>query len=472
MNTITKRWIKGSLLIIIVLLVMASGFLLLTFRNSYYSAAQTALSNRVNTINGTLNASGRMNETEREELLFRLTSDFAEKDKFELMLLGETGQVVATSSGFTPAKRQDADVFPVALMNRGELYIDTYKSQMNEKIMSATFVLEEHARDVHALCITTSMTKIDQEIRVLAAFIVFAAAMIIVFSIMSGTFFIRSIVMPIQSIKDTADKIAQGEFTARIDNKSRYDDEIGQLCTSINHMAEELGKNDELKNEFISSVSHELRTPLTAIKGWAETMDGTNDVATMQKGTQVILHETDRLYEMVENLLDFSRLQNATFSLSKEKLDLVAEVYDAVIMYIPQAEKQGIEINFEEPEIFIPVMADKSRIRQVMVNLLDNALKYSDNNSVIEVNITYNKEKNTSTVEVKDYGKGIHPDDINKVKGKFYKGKGSKRGSGIGLALVSEIVQLHGGRFDIESEYGKFTSMQVTLKTVPAVKGK
>ena len=141
-------------------------------------------------------------------------------------------------------------------------------------------------------------------------------------------------------------------------------------------------------------------------------------------------------------------------------------------MYMPQAEKQGIEINFEEPEIFIPVMADKSRIRQVMVNLLDNALKYSENNSVIEVNITQNKDKNTATVEVKDYGKGIHPDDISRVKGKFYKGKGSKRGSGIGLALVSEIVQLHGGRFDIESEYGKFTSMQVTLKTVPAVKGK
>ncbi|MBQ6929665.1 MAG: HAMP domain-containing histidine kinase [Oscillospiraceae bacterium] len=472
MNSITKRWIKGSLLIIIVLLVMASGFLLLTFRNSYYSAAQTALSNRINTINGTLNASGRMSDGEKEELLFRLTSDFAEKDKFELMLLGDNGQVLATSSGFTPESRQNTDDFIDAVSAEEELYINTYKSQMSEKIMSATFIMEDPARDVYAVRITTSLDKIDQEIGVFFAFIVFAAAMIVVFSIMSGTFFIRSIVMPIHSIKDTADKIAQGEFTARIESDSRYDDEIGQLCTSINHMAEELGRNDELKNEFISSVSHELRTPLTAIKGWAETMDGTNDIATMQKGTQVILQETDRLYSMVENLLDFSRLQNSTFSLATEKLDLVAEVYDAVIMYTPQAEKQGIEINFEEPEIFIPVMADKSRIRQVMVNLLDNALKYSENNSVIEVNITQNKDRNTATVEVKDYGKGIHPDDISRVKGKFYKGKGSKRGSGIGLALVSEIVQLHGGRFDIESEYGKFTSMQVTLKTVPAVKGK
>ena len=472
MNSITKRWIKGSLLIIIALLVMASAFMLLTFRNSYYSAAQTALSNRINTINGTLNASGRMSATEREELLFRITSDFSEKDKFELMLLGENGQVVATSSGFTPASRQNTDDFAQAVATEDELFINTYVSQMGEKIMSATFVLEEPARDVCAVRITTSLDKIDQEINVIFAFIIIAAVAVITFSVMSGTFFIRSIVMPIQSIRDTADKIAQGEFTARIDSNSKYDDEIGQLCTSINHMAAELGKNDELKNEFISSVSHELRTPLTAIKGWAETMDGTRDIETMQKGTQIILQETDRLYAMVENLLDFSRLQNATFSLTKEKLDLVAEVYDAVIMYTPQAEKQGIRLEFEEPEYFIPVMADKSRIRQVLVNLLDNALKYSDENSVIQVSIVWDKEKDSATVEIKDHGKGIHPDDIGKVKAKFYKGKGAKRGSGIGLALVTEIVQLHGGRFDIESEYGKYTSMQVTLKTIPAVKGK
>ncbi|MBQ7283911.1 MAG: HAMP domain-containing histidine kinase [Oscillospiraceae bacterium] len=470
MNSITKRWIKGSLLIILVLLMLASGFMLLTFRNSYYSAAQTALSNRITTLNGTLNASGRMTDSEKENLLFRLTSDFAEKDKFELMLLGEKEQVVATSSGFTPASRQNIEDFEQAIASAEELHINTYTSQMNEKIMSATFLLEDPARDVHAVRITTSLEKIDQEIAVIFAFIIMAAIAIIAFSIMSGTFFIRSIVMPIHSIKDTADKIAQGEFNVRIDNK--YDDEIGQLCTSINHMASELGRSDELKNEFISSVSHELRTPLTAIKGWAETMHTTNDVDTLQKGTEVILQETDRLYAMVENLLDFSRLQNANFSMSKEKLDLVAEVYDAVIMYMPQAEKHNIKIDFEEPEIFIPIMADKSRIRQVMVNLLDNALKYSDDNSVIEVKITQNKLQHTATVEVKDYGKGIHPDDINKVKQKFYKGKGSKRGSGIGLALVSEIVQLHGGKFEIESEYGKYTSMQVTFKTVRTLKGK
>ena len=141
-------------------------------------------------------------------------------------------------------------------------------------------------------------------------------------------------------------------------------------------------------------------------------------------------------------------------------------------MYTPQAESMGVNIRFDEPEEFIPVMADKSRIKQVMVNLLDNALKYAGDNSLIEVNIFTDKAKNTATVEVKDYGKGIHPDDITKVKQKFYKGKGAKRGSGIGLALVTEIIALHGGTFNIDSEYGKYTSMRFTLKTVRTVKGK
>ena len=140
-------------------------------------------------------------------------------------------------------------------------------------------------------------------------------------------------------------------------------------------------------------------------------------------------------------------------------------------------------------------MADKSRIKQVMINLLDNALKYSEKGSSIQVFITQDTARHTATVEVKDFGKGIHPDETNmhfdklliatgsspfippmkgleKVKDKFYKGRGAKRGSGIGLALVNEIITLHDGRFDIESEYGKYTSMRFTLKTVRTMKGK
>lgn len=472
MNSITKRWIKGSLLIIIVLLLLAEIFLVRSFRGSYYQGVETALTNRINTINGTLSASGNLSRTDREKLLFNLTYEFSETDRFELMLLGDEGQLLATSSGFAPQSTQHTEDFDAALSSTDEVYMDTYMSNMNEKIMSATFLLPENANEVYAIRIVTALTRVDEELNILFAFCILAAIAVIAFSIVSGMFFIRSIVGPVNSIKDTTDKIAQGEFNVRIEQNKRYDKDLSALCDSINYMAQELGRSDELKNEFISSVSHELRTPLTAIKGWAETMSNTQDIHTLEKGTEIILKETDRLYSMVENLLDFSRLQNANLALTKEKLDLVAEVYEAVIMFMPQAAARNVTIEFEEPEVFIPVMADKSKIKQVMVNLLDNALKYSEDNSVIEVNIWQDKGRNTATVEVKDYGKGIHPDDIENVKKKFYKGKGAKQGSGIGLALVNEIIKLHGGSFAVESEYKKYTSMRFTLKTVRTMKGK
>ena len=470
MNSITKRWIKGSLLIILMLLTVAEFFLMAAFRNSYYSAAQTALTNRINTMEGTLTATGNMKPEEKQQLLFHLTGEFAEKESFEFMLLDDEGNILATSSGFNPAGTQHKADFGKAINSDEAIHIDTYKSQLGEKIMSATYLLSEEAGQVCGVRIVTSLNRVDEELYLIFALAIIAAVAIISFSTMSGMYFVRSIVNPIQSIRDTADKIAQGQFNVRIDD-GEYNDEIGQLCASINHMAHELGRNDELKNEFISSVSHELRTPLTAIKGWAETMDNTEDIATMKKGTEIILTEAERLYSMVENLLDFSRLQNSALILTKEKLDIVAEVYEAVIMYTPQANSMGIALKFDEPDEFIPVIADKSRIKQVMINLLDNALKYSSENSVIEVNIFNDTAQGYVTVEIKDYGKGIHPDDIKKVKQKFYKGKGAKRGSGIGLALVTEIVGLHGGTFDIDSEYGKYTSMRFTLKTVRTAKG-
>lgn len=472
MNSITKRWIRGSLLIIIALLVIVESILIISLKNSYYLAAENALINRLNSINATLEASGKMISTEKERLLFNITSEFGEKDKFELMLIDSAGLVVATSSGFRPSDNQHIDDFNLAINSNEDFYIETYSSQIREKIMSATYLLDEPTEDIYAVRIITSLTRVEEEINIIMGFSLLAVVAVIAFSMISGSFFVRSIVSPIHMIKETAYKISKGEFDARIPNNKKYDQEIGELCNTINNMAQELGRNDELKNEFISSISHELRTPLTAIKGWAETMSTTDNVQTLQKGTQIILGETDRLSAMVENLLDFSRLQNATLSLTKEKLDLVAEVYEAVIMYAPQAEKKNVKINFEEPDIFIPVIADKSRIKQVMINLLDNALKYSYPNSDIDINIFNNRQNGTVTVEVKDYGKGIHPDDIEKVKQKFYKGKGAKQGSGIGLALVNEIIKQHGGTFDVESEYTKYTKMSFTLKVVRTMKGK
>ena len=227
-------------------------------------------------------------------------------------------------------------------------------------------------------------------------------------------------------------------------------------------MAEDLAETDRLKNEFISSVSHELRTPLTSIKGWVETIENIHDPTdeNYRRGLAIIGTETDRLYTMVEELLDFSRLQNG-IQLHCEVLDLVAEATDAALFVEARIQQEGLQFVYEEPPEPYPVWADPARLRQVFVNIFDNAIKYSDPGGTIFLTITRTAE--TVTAAIRDQGRGIAPEDLDKVKQKFFKAKNAVRGSGIGLAVVDEIVQALGGKVDIASTLGQGTTVSITL---------
>ena len=331
---------------------------------------------------------------------------------------------------------------------------------MGEKVMAVTVRLPFTSGDIVAMRLVTSLTLVDRSILKLAVLSLSVAAAILVFSVWSGMFFVRSIVRPIGEIEQTAAKMAQGNLDMRISNK--YDDEIGKLAGTINHMAGELDKTERIKNEFISSVSHELRTPLTSIKGWVETMSTIRDPAdpNYQRGLQVIANETDRLYDMVEELLDFSRMQNG-LSLECEKLDLAAEVSDAVLTMTPRARQEGLALRWEEPEAPVPVHADAARLKQVFINVLDNAVKYSPPGGTITVELL--QDGHNAFLNFTDEGRGIAPEDLENVKTKFYKGKGAVRGSGIGLAVVDEIVTAHGGSLSLQSEVGRGTTVTVRL---------
>ena len=451
-------------------LTLATVFLVYFVRNSYYSAADNAILSRINTINGTITASSRLSDSERTQMLYRMSEEFTEKDKFEFMFIGTNGKILATSTGFLPSDDMHLQDIIKAQGALDGIATNVYRTEMGEKVLTATCIIQPSIDNIYAIRLVTSLEKVDGEIAVVAALAALFFCAVMAFSIMSGMYFVRSIVYPIRTIEATAAKISTGEFGVRIDN--HYNDEIGQLCDTINNMAEELGRSDEIKNEFISSVSHELRTPLTAIKGWAETMSRSQDPTTVEKGTQVILSETERLYSMVENLLDFSRLQNSDMKFTKEKMDLVAEIEEVAIMFTPRCNQNGIELIYDGTEDIIPVYGDRARLKQVMVNLLDNAIKYTPSAGKIEIGVDFDKKNNLVSVSVKDNGKGIHPEDLQKVTQKFYKGKGSKRGSGIGLAIVNEIINAHGGELKIESEYGVFTKMTFTLHTIRSMKGK
>ena len=234
------------------------------------------------------------------------------------------------------------------------------------------------------------------------------------------------------------------------------------VTTLTKKMAEDLTKTERMKNEFISSVSHELRTPLTSIKGWVETIANIRDPddENYRKGITIIRSETDRLYDMVEELLDFSRLQNG-IKLNCEVLDFVAEATDAALFVEARIRQEGLHLVYDEPPDPYPVWADPARLRQVFVNVFDNAIKYSPPEGTIFFTLT--RTATTVTASIRDQGRGIAPDDLQNVKMKFFKAKNAVRGSGIGLAVVDEITKALGGTADITSTLGQGTTVTITL---------
>lgn len=259
-------------------------------------------------------------------------------------------------------------------------------------------------------------------------------------------------------------------MSARIDNQ--YRDEVGDLCDSINNMAAELAENDKMKNDFISSISHELRTPLTAIKGWSETMalcDPVNDRSTVMRGLSVVNDEVERLSHMVEELLDFSRIQSGRMRVMMENVDLYAEVEQVILIMRERAAKARITLQFNVPEdINIVVLGDADRLNQVFINILDNAIKHSSEDTTIKISIV--ETATHAAVCIEDAGEGIPADELPHIKEKFFKGTSSKRGTGLGLAVADEIVRLHGGTLVIESELGRGTKVTIVLpkKAPPA----
>ena len=206
-----------------------------------------------------------------------------------------------------------------------------------------------------------------------------------------------------------------------------------------------------------------MRTPLTVINGWTETLlaDEYMDEDTRQ-GMKVISSEAKRLTEMVVDLLDFTRMQDGRMTLTVEQADIRAEFEDTVFMYGSRLAQEGIKLHYQEDDVDIPeISCDPKRLRQVFLNILDNAAKHGGAGKRIDAGISY--EDDYVVICIRDYGPGIPEDEIPLVKKKFYKGSSSVRGTGIGLAVCDEIVQMHNGTLTLENAEGGGTLVTVCL---------
>jgi len=456
-KSITKRWIINNLGLVCLAILVVEMVFIYAVQYYYYSSAKQYLNSRINAVASVLSIYAQDNTSNFSSEIRSMLESFDEKDKIELMAINSKGRVVLTSSGFSPDEKASMPDYLSAMDGEEGYWVG--KQLSGEKIMAVTVPLTSISTEYSAIRMVVSLKEIDSTVQ---SYIIASAAIggfIILIMIFTGLYFLGSIVKPIQQISLIAKRFATGDFSVRIQNND--EDEIGELCTSINYMANELSNTEAMKNEFISSVSHELRTPLTAIKGWAETISLEDNPETMKKGMGVILNETDRLYHMVEELLDFSRMQSGHFTLQRQNMDILAELEDALLVYSEKARREKMRIVYNEPEMLPVIYGDKNRIRQVFINIIDNAIKYSSAGGIITVEAK--AENGNVEVSISDTGCGIKEADLPKIKTKFFKANHTRRGSGIGLAVADEIMTMHGGSLEVDSKEGIGTTVTINL---------
>lgn len=456
-HSIATRWMLNTILVVSIILIVVNVCVYYFTRQFYYGSAESYVVSEANAAQMVLSRLYEDMAVNYSSEVREMIVNFDKKDHMELMSINKNGEVSLSSSGFSPDKTYNMPDYEAALESEDKTGVFLGLDN-GENILAVTKIIEKPSSNYRALRFVTSLSLIDKQL----AGIMFACVMVSVFVILvvvwTGLYFVKSICVPLVQISSTAKKLAKGDFSERLPVNTN--DEIGALSTSFNEMADELENSEQIKNDFISSVSHELRTPLTAIKGWAETLQSGYEEETFNKGMKVINGETRRLEQMVEELLDFSRIQTGRFSMQTETIDVIAELEDALLLFVERAKKENIKLSYNEPQFMCAVVGDRSRLRQVFINIIDNAFKYTEEGNI---DVYVDKNESSVVISVADTGCGIAPEDLPKVKQKFYKANRTKRGSGIGLAVADEIIGMHGGMLEVESELGKGTTVTIVL---------
>ncbi len=459
---ITRRWLLnvfGVTLLVVVLIFTVMGAII---QNFYYTNCVS-----------TLKASGEYMAKYFEQYIYpeyrsvsaglmAMVEDFEDKSIMEMQVASMSGNSVYSSTGFEIESLIETEDLLQARNGKTARWIGKYEPS-GEQVVSVSMPLyTDNGIQVGTLRMMSSLKQVDRTLMSINWMIVGVGAFIILLTAFTGTYFIKSIVLPVGFINDTAREIAKGNMTARVKFEEK-NDEIGLLGRTINTMAEELSQTERLKNEFISSISHELRTPLTAIRGWTETMLAGSEKmdSTTKRGVEIIYSETERLSKMVEELLDMSRLQNGNMKLTVEQTDLLAEFEETVFMMCERAKSENIQIEYIPEETDIPALVDKDRVKQVFFNVIDNAIKHSHEGGRIEIAARIEEKKALFIIE--DFGEGISKEDLPHIKDMFYKGSSQKRGSGIGLGVSDEIMRLHGGALEIESTLNVGTVVTISF---------
>jgi len=464
MERIKFKSIKGiiikSFLIVILSTTLTLDFIIAVFIKKYhYNDAEELLKNQINIATNFYER--YFSTSSLEENIYDNVDIFWNQTKAEVQIFNMDGTLLMDSIGVNDKNLYNyPDVKNIIDNNVESSRWIGKRPYYDYSVMSVSKPLTVNGKNIGIIRYTISLEDIDKSIRGIVMPFMFISIFAIIIGVILSLIIAKRIVKPIKDVNKVAEKMASGDLKIR--NNMKGEDEIAQLARTLDYMAGELDKREQMKNEFISSVSHELRTPLTAIKGWVITLDSDQtDKETLSMGLKIIENETERLASMVEELLNFSALVNGRATLRKSKI-LVKDLIMYLETYMSERatrENKILTIKSNMENEFISIDVDK--IKQVLINLIDNSFKFTESEGKITVEfIRVNEFMN---IIVSDNGCGISESDLPRVTEKFYKGKNAKSQNGIGLSICDEITKLHKGTLKIESKENEGTRITISI---------
>lgn len=453
-----KARLAGSFILIILISVLAFEALLIYFTRFYfYTNVEGILTNQIKTASDFYtqyfsNVPLEVNVIDNAEIFWKGTTA-------EVQIIQKNGEVLMDSLGRETDKVLPSSDFRDALDGKKGVWTGMTHNG-NEHVMAVSYPLKADSAQVGVIRFITSLEDIDKIIWNISLIFICIGVFVIIVAGVISLILARSIVQPLKQVMKSAELMAKGNLSVRLRKNSN--DEIGRLSDTLNYMAEEIQNREQIKNDFISTVSHELRTPLTAINGWANTIidDDFNDREILKDGLNIIVKESQRLTHMVEELLDFSRFVSGKVELTKEKTDVEIIVEYIEMHMSTRAKKEGITFRVQCENVPC-IDLDRNKIKQVLINLLENSFKFTQRDGEVWLKVFHDNA--FVYFEVRDTGCGISEEELPRVKEKFYKGKNSRSQTGLGLSICDEIVKLHDGGLEIESELNKGTVATVRL---------
>ena len=449
-----RRWLAGSIGPVAAILLLVGALISVGFASNYYNSARSTLRAKAAAGADYFNTYVMTGYKEYYRSATLYAATFDDRDHIELQFLNSSGCVEVTTRGLTAGTYPSTpEVARAVESGTVQDYVGRDETT-GERIIAASSLLKFNGQVVGVMRYVTAIGNLDRQVFLTVLVVCGVMTAVICLIFLSSSIFINNVVAPVSAVSETAKRISAGSYGIQIPNK--YTDEMGVLVDNINDMSLKISQSEKMESEFISSVSHELRTPLTAINGWGETLleDESGDVQQLRRGVQIILKESRRLTNMVEELLDFSKMTDGRFTLQVEDTDIQAELEDAVYTYRELFRQDGISLEYGSDKALYdePITGDPERLKQVFCNVLDNAAKHGGSGKRIVVHLT--QQEGEYIISIRDFGPGIPEAELPYVKQKFYKGSSRARGSGIGLAVCDEIVRLHGGQFDIANAAG------------------